>query len=200
MTAWDCTHALIFSLDLLIASDLGATLTCPKCGIKEDGRPSCCAGDGAWKGKCGDEDTGKEYTWGEGFKACKCECTALSLIMWGGTPHQSHLISLHHTCKQHIFPPMTPRMCSRNVLRVVRAKTGERVVALVVVLGSGNVAMMMTRRTRGLRACWPADVRVHATAQNCSSHNNNSDSIDCLLTYDPLSHRHHQTSFTPLRS
>ena len=50
------------------------TAECPFCGINDDGRPSCCAAGGAWRGKCGD-DVDKEHTWGEGFRACRCECT-----------------------------------------------------------------------------------------------------------------------------
>ena len=43
---------------------------CPKCGANANGKPSCCGGDGAWAGKCGDEIERKEHTWTEGIKAC----------------------------------------------------------------------------------------------------------------------------------
>ena len=54
-------------------SDLVAE--CPLCGTNENGRPSCCAADGAWRGQCGDDDTDKEHTWTEGFWACRCKRT-----------------------------------------------------------------------------------------------------------------------------
>ena len=59
-------------------------LTCPKCstitdrrnkdGIDMAGESSCCAPGGAWNGKCSDEGD-LEYTWAQGIKACKCECS-----------------------------------------------------------------------------------------------------------------------------
>ena len=46
---------------------------CPTCGtIKQTGKLSCCAGGGAWVGKCGDPgDSSFDHTWGEGTEACK---------------------------------------------------------------------------------------------------------------------------------
>ena len=47
---------------------------CPKCGIKKTGKASCCAPNGAWYKKCGNEGDPKyEHTWLEGVEAC-CKC------------------------------------------------------------------------------------------------------------------------------
>ena len=60
----------------------GLTITkCPKCGISERGKLSCCASDGAWRGECGDEDDNQEHTWDEGLKACGSEFTVEAQYM-----------------------------------------------------------------------------------------------------------------------
>lgn len=43
---------------------------CPKCGTNSKGRQTCCAPDGAWNEKCGDNGENKEYTWVDGLEAC----------------------------------------------------------------------------------------------------------------------------------
>ena len=65
-------HSSHSTLYVPTASDVLAIPTCPKCGTKEDGRPSCCAPDGAWSGLCGDN---KEHTWSDGFWTCRRKCT-----------------------------------------------------------------------------------------------------------------------------
>jgi len=47
--------------------------TCPKCGTnKKNGKRSCCAPNGAWFNKCGNEgDERYGHTWVEGIQACK---------------------------------------------------------------------------------------------------------------------------------
>ena len=48
-----------------------APSACPKCGATKIGKPSCCARDGAWAGKCAAEVSENfEHTWAEGFDAC----------------------------------------------------------------------------------------------------------------------------------
>lgn len=38
--------------------------------MSQNGKPNCCAPDGAWSGHCGDEGESK-HTWREGMLACK---------------------------------------------------------------------------------------------------------------------------------
>merc|ERR1712157_376496 len=44
---------------------------CPYCGVFNSGKMSCCAREGAWFKKCGDEGDSKfDHTWLEGIQAC----------------------------------------------------------------------------------------------------------------------------------
>ena len=73
---WDAERFLCDSDDTLVC------LKCQKCGtitagtIEDDvnliGMRSCCAVDGAWHGKCGNDDE-SEFTWTHGLKACQCK-------------------------------------------------------------------------------------------------------------------------------
>ena len=59
------------------ATDTSVTLptappiTCPKCGVNNAGKRSCCFRGGAWVDNCGDTgDPNFDHTWAVGLKAC----------------------------------------------------------------------------------------------------------------------------------
>ena len=53
------------------ATTVGTSVAkCPKCGTNPNGKPSCCAPQATWHGKCGSDAGEKEHTWTEGMKAC----------------------------------------------------------------------------------------------------------------------------------
>merc|ERR1712087_836840 len=58
---------------LMACLPISTKLSCSKCGINPSGKPSCCASDGAWVGKCGNEGENKDHTWFEGLKICQNE-------------------------------------------------------------------------------------------------------------------------------
>ena len=48
------------------------TTRCPKCGVANAGKLSCCFRGGAWFNNCGDDDDSeKDHTWFDGVDACK---------------------------------------------------------------------------------------------------------------------------------
>jgi len=57
-------------------------MTCKQCGTyAKSGRSSCCAPGGSWSDKCGRD---AQYSWGEGFQACKSECARCATIKKNG--------------------------------------------------------------------------------------------------------------------
>ena len=50
-------------------------LICPKCGVTNGGKVSCCAKGGEWYQQCGAKSE-KQYTWGQGIESCKSKLTA----------------------------------------------------------------------------------------------------------------------------
>ena len=49
-------------------------LICPKCGLTNGGKVSCCAKGGEWYQNCGSGE--KKYTWGQGIESCKSKHAA----------------------------------------------------------------------------------------------------------------------------
>ena len=55
---------------------------CPKCGtVKNSGKRTCCAADGAWSQNCGDAGEPQfDHTWAEGTWACERKPTTSSVV------------------------------------------------------------------------------------------------------------------------
>ena len=64
------TSSTLMSRSKVVPAITGA-ISCPKCGIKESGKLSCCGRGGTWFRKCGDPgDSSFEHTWDEGSHVC----------------------------------------------------------------------------------------------------------------------------------
>ena len=99
-------------------------LACPKCGLNQFQKRTCCGSGGTWFGKCGDNgDPNFDHTWTEGIQACATtpmtitDTAALLTSLPCDQPSDfdgKKILADGNTCHDHavLFLPTTPRECS----------------------------------------------------------------------------------------
>ena len=141
----------------------GSIHECPKCGTHLTGKPGCCAPDGAWSGKCGNENENKEHTWGEGWRACRCK-NKHNLHFESNTIENlsGNFISLYSLIGKiklnlSLSMSLQPMLYALNAAQI---RMVDPVAAVAVVLGEGNAAMRTrTRSIHGVKGWRLAQVK-----------------------------------------